>query len=395
MLRVTINHARSGMKLALPVLNPRRGNVLLNEGYVLDESMIRKLRRLEVREFWIDYPGSEVIQQFVSPTMLQAQGRVVSVMADLFESVQDQQSHVKLDFADYRRMLRELIEEMAIDRAACAYIAEFGGDSHSTLRHSAEVCFLSAMLGLNLQDYLVKQRPRLRPADAKNVISLALGAMLHDIGYLKLDPAVRERFERTRNENDPEWQQHVVLGHRFISGSTRPSAAGVVLQHHQHYDGSGFPREIDADGRYRGLMGEEIHVFARIVCVANHFDRLRHPGDGIVLPRVTALRKMLFTPLSARFDPVVLAELPRVVPAYAPGAVITLSNGESAMVVDWDKDDPCRPVVRVRESADSATGPIIDLREHRTLCVVEQDGFDVRRENFSLSESGWVLSAAA
>jgi len=218
--------------------------------------------------------------------------------------------------------------------------------------------------------------------------------MLHDVGKMLIDPAARERYERTRDHSDPEYREHVALGHKMITGAIAPSAAGVVLHHHQHFDGSGFPAADTRDGQARGLAGEDIHVLARIVCVANHFDRLRRPADGSVQPRVRVLRAMLGTRLAARFDPIVLATLPLVVPAYPPGSIVRLSSGERAVVTDWHTEAPCQPTVQLMCDADSNDQPIdansaregekIDLREASGLRVVEHDGVDVSGENFRL-----------
>jgi HD-GYP domain-containing protein (c-di-GMP phosphodiesterase class II) len=376
------------MKLALPILNPRHGNLLLKAGYVLDERIVSKLKEIEVREFWIDMPGSELIKQFVSPVVMETQGRIISELAEVFESAQER-SPVRMNFGQYRRLLRGLIEELATDSSAAAYIAEMGGSAGSELRHSAEVCFISVLLGLKLEEYLVAQRRRLPAFEAKNIISLALGAMVHDLGYLRLPLEVRQRYLQDRNENDAEWRAHVALGHQAVSGSIRPAAAGVVHQHHQHYDGSGFPTVLDDSGHPRGLVGEEIHVFARIVCVANHFDRLHYGGDGTIRPRVRVLKRMMSEPLRRRFDPVVLAALPKVVPAFPPGSRVKLSNGERGIVIDWHLEDPCRPVVR------NDMGITRDLRDYLHLCVVEHDGYDVRDDNFTLAQPGDKNKAAA
>jgi HD-GYP domain-containing protein (c-di-GMP phosphodiesterase class II) len=384
MLRVTISQAKPGMRLALPVRHPERGTVLLADGYVLEDSLIVKLVQMNVREVWIEYPDTEQIKKFLSPVVLHQQSTLVGTVADLFDHVH-QNAHAEMDFANYRRTLQGLIEALVSDPTAASYIVELGGKHESDLRHSSEVCFLSVLLGLKLQGYLVQQRKRLLPNDARNVVSLGLGAMLHDIGMTSLPSDVRDRYERTRDEADPQWRRHVVIGHKMVSGTVPASASGVVLHHHQHFDGSGFPEAKGETGLFHGLRGENIHVFARIVCVANHFDRLRQLGDGTVQPRVRVLKQMLSAPLATRFDPVILGALPLVVPAFSPGSMVMLSSGECAIVTDWHPDAPCQPTVRVIEKKPErgATCPReVDLRQHASITIVEHDGLDVSHDSF-------------
>jgi len=61
----------------------------------------------------------------------------------------------------------------------------------------------------------------------------------------------------------------------MVHGEVEPSAATVVLNHHQQYDGSGYSGEGNA-----ALDGQQIHVLARIVALTDQFDRTRHLIDG-------------------------------------------------------------------------------------------------------------------
>ena len=325
----------------------------------------------------------------ISPVVMEYHGRMVAQVATMFDTIH-QKAHAELDFPAFRRALTDLICSMVGEPTAATYIAEMGGAGGNELRHASEVCFLSVLLGLKLQGYLVMQRRRLQPTQARNVVNLGLGAMMHDVGMQALDEETRRQQVQTRDMSDPVWRSHPLLGHRMVSGTISPAAAGVVLHHHQHYDGSGFPAQTNRRGRRRALAGEEIHVFARIVCVANHFDRLRYAADGTMQPRVRVLRRMLMSDLTRRFDPVVLAALPLVVPAYTPGSLITLSNGRRAIVLQWHSDSPCQPTVHplnmdgqpARDDEDRRV--TVDLRDHTDLVIIEQDGEDVSEDNFRL-----------
>jgi len=390
MLRVPLNQALPGMRLALPVLHPQRGSVLLTEGYGLDEPLIRRLRAMEVGDLWVEYPDTVQIKQYVSPAILNQQTQVIGMVADMFDSVH-RDAHAEIGFIDYRKTIQGLIEALVSEPAAASYIVELGGGALNELRHASEVCLLSVLLGLKLQGYLVQQRKRLLPKDARDVVSLGLGAMLHDIGISAMDPQIRMRWEQMRDDRDPEWRAHVTLGHKMMSGAIPPAAAGVILHHHQHYDGSGFPTTVGFDKKARGLAGDDIHVFARIVCVANHFDRMRRPAQGDPQPRVRVLKNMLAGRLTSRFDPVILASLPLVVPAYPPGSVVTLSNGEKAVVTAWHPEAPCQPTVQLLPDSTpqllrgTSSQPIrYDLRDRTDLLVVEHEGSDVSRDNFRL-----------
>ena len=105
------------MKLAVPVLHPQRGYTLLTEGFELDMPLIRKLIELDIHEFWIEYPGTQQIKQYVSPAVFQQQSQMISVVADMFDAVH-QDAYAKIDFPHYRRTLQSFIESLVNDPRA-------------------------------------------------------------------------------------------------------------------------------------------------------------------------------------------------------------------------------------------------------------------------------------
>lgn len=390
MLRVPIIRARPGMELALDVLHPVSGQRLLSRGFPLDAHLIAKLRELRVHEVWVRYPAAEEICRYVAPAVLEHHARLVGLVADLFGSMHSR-AHADLDFVPYREALGGMIESLAQHDDAAIYLVEMGGGNGSSLRHAIETCFLSVLLGVRLRDYLVHQRKRLSVGAATDITPLALGALLIDLGMDHIDPTVRARWERTGDEGDPRFREHVQLGYRLLSGRIPPSAAAVVLHHHQRFDGRGFPTRAELDNSAgppeSGLAGREIHVFARIAAVADRFDRLRNPDDGNLVPRVRVLHRMLSRPESSRYDPEVLRALVTVVPAFAPGTIVRLSDGTRVVVTSWHPSHPCRPTVRPVETLDAARGrdtDAIDLRDRSDLRIVEQDGQDVSSDNFTL-----------
>jgi HD-GYP domain-containing protein (c-di-GMP phosphodiesterase class II) len=266
------------------------------------------------------------------------------------------------------------------------------------LRHASSVCMLSVLMGLRLDDYLVIERSRLTSHAARDVASLGVGAMLHDVGMLRLDPEVVHVWQQTQDESDVRFQKHVFLGHELVREAVGPAASAVVLHHHQKYDGSGFPRRMRLDGGLEPLSGSEIHIFARIVAAADLFDRLRYPPgappESAPLPVVRALRTLRQQPYAGWLDPMVYKALLAVMPAYAPGTMVELSNGARGVVTEWFPDDPCRPCVQeLRDpgkdfARGAPAGERFVLRDTPGLQVVRAEGEDVSADNFYPTNPG-------
>ncbi len=391
MLRVPLIQARPGMQLATPVLHPDRPDtMLLRAGFTLDDRSIERLRSMFLPEIWIEYPDLRFIEKFISPKIAQQRGATQKMLTEIFDRLSSNAS-AKLDYPTYRNTIRDFVQSLIDEPDAALYIQAMSEGNRPLMRHSADVTFLSLLMGLKLDAYLIAQRKRLAAHRAKEVVALGVGAMLHDIGLLEIDEEALQRFYKTNDESDPEFRRHVELAYEHINGELDAPAAAAILHHHQHFDGSGFPARESGDGEMRGLAGEEIHIFARILTAADLFDRLRYPNPSEgPIPTVSALNAMRQEPYRDWVDPVVFKSLLSVVPAYAPGTVVKLSNGERGAVVDWDPADPCRPTVQqivpleqlCDRGADNAAGVKYVLSERRDLSIVEADGVDVSDANF-------------
>lgn len=93
---------------------------------------------------------------------------------------------------------------------------------------------------------------------------------MHDIGKVAIPDEI---LLKRGSLDEAQWdvmRQHPTIGYDILKGSERPileAAATIAHQHHEKYDGSGYPQ---------GLSGEAIHPYARIVAVADVFDALTH-----------------------------------------------------------------------------------------------------------------------
>ncbi|QQE13648.1 HD domain-containing protein [Planctomycetota bacterium] len=399
MLRIDIHEARDGMALALPVQNPQvPSRTLLKAGFKLSDSIVRKLTDSGVKNIWVRYPALDFLDKFIDNSKLQAQQEVVTAITDTFEKLQTEAA-AKLNYNTYLTNVAELVDSVISNPTSSLFLGDLTDSPDDLLRHSSATTYISLLLALKLEGYLVKERKHVNPARAKTVTNLGLGAMLHDIGLKELPEEVLAHYQETNEETDPEFQQHPLLGFRAVRGQIDPSAATIVLNHHQRYDGSGYAgKDIPI------LEGKNIHVFARLVAVAEQFDRLRNPQNMPQQPTVLALRAISQDPLASKFDPQILAALLDVVPPYAPGSVVKLSDNRHAVVIDHNTQTPCRPIVQIipnpatidPNDEDPPTGPQIDLAgQPNELYVAEAENHDVTQFNFPRPQSLTAQSSLA
>ncbi|MDO8943207.1 MAG: DUF3369 domain-containing protein [Desulfobacterales bacterium] len=111
---------------------------------------------------------------------------------------------------------------------------------------------------------------RLAGIDEERAQLLQMAAPLHDVGKIAIPDAILNKPGRLTDEERRLMMTHAELGHQILSSSNRDvfqTAALVALQHHEKWDGTGYPR---------GLRGEEIDIFGRIVGLVDVFDALSH-----------------------------------------------------------------------------------------------------------------------
>lgn len=396
MLRVEVKLAKPGMTLALPVRNPNNpGRQLLSAGYVLNDEVIDRLKELAVREVVVRYPGLEALDKYISPAVLERRGALARRLEHTLDQVKHRAS-ANIPYETYLSELGGLIDGLLANTAGILFIEEAGSTRTSMLEHASSVAYMSLLIGLKLDSYLIRQRRSLPPRYARMLGNLGLGAMLHDVGLLKLEPHVIQRFEETGNTEDPAWRAHTRIGYELVRGQCEPTAAVVVLDHHQRFDGSGFPYRRGVDGRPSAPSGERIHIFARIAMVADAYDELRHPADGSTVPAVRVMAKMLSNDCLPWFDPQVMQAFVQVTPPYPPMSPVKLSDGRWAVPLEHNVAEPCRPKVQVIPALGDGTpdfdesacydSPVIDLADHPDLQIVFAEGQDVTADNFVLPD---------
>lgn len=385
MLRVELRQAKPGMELSLPVTHPSRPDTtLLRAGFVLDAHSIDRLKELGMRNVWIRYPGLEFVCQHISPAIVDAGQRLTAAISETFEA---SMTHVgaKMDYARYRAAVGHLMDKLASRSKAGLFVVDLAGSEIPMARSAGHGCFLSMLMGMKLDTYLMMSRSRLGTG-ARDVSSLGMGALLRDVGMLHLSEELQWKWRATWDESDPAWREHVRIGYELVRGHIEPSAAAAVLHHHQRFDGSGFLNRKTYSGELVPYCGEDIHIFARIIAAADLFDRMRYPpADGpgepepIPTPTVRVLNRLLRGPESAWLDPIVVRALINVVPAFAPGSMVMLNNGQQCVVVDWKSDDPCRPIVAPMDDAMldpnryEPPAEVIDLQKTPELWIEETE----------------------
>lgn len=168
------------------------------------------------------------------------------------------------------------------DRGSIAELFKLSGESLTEHTHALHVSAYSVALG-----------KRVGVNDQTQVYALGLGALLHDIGKSRIDPAI---LSKPGELDDDEWQlvrQHPEMGEQILyhRDIVPVLSRRIVLEHHERVNGKGYPKGIKSQ-----------HHFSRIVAIADCFNTLTsvRPYAKAMTP-FDALKFMVQT-MRAEFD---------------------------------------------------------------------------------------------
>ena len=209
--------------------------------------------------------------------------------------------------------------------------------------------------------------------------------LLHDVGKMRVPPEILNKPGKLTPEEMEEIKRHPVYGYEMVKGEVATVAEQVVLNHHQRWDGCGYPARVDkASGQtLPPLVGKQIPVFCRIATVVDVYDAATtNRCYQQAKPPVRVLHEMR-TICRGFFDPIVERAFYEIIPPFPIGQVVTLSSGIEAAVVDFNPRHPLRPKVQCLRSAagerfEDPSLEEIDLAIYPELYISEIDGQDVR-----------------
>jgi HD-GYP domain-containing protein (c-di-GMP phosphodiesterase class II) len=261
-----------------------------------------------------------------------------------------------LDLGDTQNMVGSVLERFLDDPSAVLALATIRGESDHQLFHSLNVMIFSVALGQRLG------------LPEEGLRSLALSALLHDVGKTAFDAGNPDQVEAMR-------AMHPGVGAEILQrlALEDPAPMLVAYEHHMYANGTGFP---DREADYVP------HPYSRMVTIANRYDNLT-VGDE----RVDALTPdkaivQVLREAGSLLDPFFARLFASALGVFPIGSMVRLSD-QSVGVVCGHGDDPLAPSVRLAYDADgheldSPQELDLSLGEVRIVEVIEADSLNVK-----------------
>jgi HD-GYP domain-containing protein (c-di-GMP phosphodiesterase class II) len=219
------------------------------------------------------------------------------------------------DMRETRQVTERFADQIAADPAQALLLTTVKSHDEYTYHHMINVCVLSLALGHAIG------------LEREQVVNLGIGALLHDVGKVKVP---REILQYAGPLDEEQWrivQHHPVDGTGLILLTSRDlyhPAATVVLEHHAAYDASGYPTLL---GRRQPTL------LSRIVAVADCFDAVTSARPYRQAEERRQALALLQASAGKGFDPRVVRAFVRMMGLYPIGTLVELSTGDVGVVV--------------------------------------------------------------
>lgn len=348
MAKIPVSQLKAGAVLAHDVLT-QRNNVLFIKGRVVSDKDLEVLMAFLI-------PAVEVADGDEAQTSVQSEARDNGGFPS-FEASYDQMLQLlkrvfaivdaggeALPVLDVRNGLEELVSHADSYHALHFSPKHFQMPDfiyHNSIMVSLTSYCMARWIGLASKDFL----------------PVALAGLLHDIGNARIDPAILFKPDRLSVDEMDALKKHTVIGYQML----RPVPAineGVklaALQHHEREDGSGYPL---------GVRGDKIHLYSKIVAVADMFhamttSRFHKSGTSPYLA-LEQLQAEAF----GKLDPHLVSTFIERATQFHHGTIVRLSDNRIGEIVFSDRSYPTRPWVNV-------SGSIVNLIVERNLYIQE------------------------
>ena len=335
------------------------GQVLLNEGVKLEHRLIKRLIEMGIYYIYIKDKKTNGIhvKDPLSPKLKKKAMDSIEKHFHEFEHVKDVNNSLIIEKAgkSLTGLIRELLFEIKNNEDLLVLLSDVYTYDHYIFTHSFNVTLYSLAIGMALK------------LPEKDLELLGLGAILHDVGKMKVPENILLKPGKLNFDEYQEIKKHAQDGFDLLRKIPTISliVAHCAYQHHERLDGSGYPR---------GIKGADIHYFGKIIAIADVFDavtsnrvyrRAMLPHEGL---------EILYSGSGSLFETKIIEAFRQAVAIYPVGITVELNDDRKGVVCKQNIGLSERPIVRIIEESGLEVTPYeIDLKDELDIMITGCD----------------------
>ena len=306
-------------------------------------TILKKIKELKIFSLYIiDEYSSAEIEDIIKPELRQ---KSISVIKETFSDIERIASVHKFEkrnlseytnqekkyFNSINEIAEEILENVLSNKNVLLSLVDIKSMDNYTYSHCVNVAVISIILGISLN------------LSKKKLTYLCIGALIHDIGKSFIPKEILQKPDKLTPEEFEIIKCHPRYGYEFLGNSFNLSShiKLIVLQHHERFDGLGYPN---------GIIGNKISYLARIVSIADVYDALTsdRPYKRAMCP--SDALEYLMSNAGTLFDYDMINIFCKIVIPFPQGTIVSLSNGDIGIVEETLPNFPLRPIVKIVKS---------------------------------------------
>lgn len=340
-----IDSVKPGMKLGKTIYDDRNKE-LLKAGTELSLSLIERLKSKGFHTLCIDTLDSkDIILEDTIPITVRHQA--ITALRNL-------------DIPSVMDSAKEIVSSICSSLNISFDLLDLRNHENFDYEHAVTVAEMSVAIGKELKDTSGESLFNQEQLD-----TLAIAALLHDIGKRCADKRVLEKLNVSKNNKDTAIQYSEklipVYGYSLLKDNilVNAQAKAAILFHKTDENGANMPIAIPLD---------KVHLFAKIIHVADTYDILVNQKNekGLYFSN-SEIVEYLMGSCGSKFNLDVVKTFVAHIPIYPKGTRIVLSDGREGIVYENKVGEMLRPKVYL------FNGEILDLAENNSLTIVSTD----------------------
>jgi HD-GYP domain len=359
MRRVQIGMVKPGDKVAKPIFQ-ENGNVLLGEGVVLNARYIERLVNLGIDSLFIeDGVTDDIVPEDTirEETRTEAVNVIYKTMNSLKEDFGSKGRTIAPDMGrNFRAIFGSIMQDLAARPNMLVNLSSIHSMDAYLFQHSFNVAVLAGIMGIA------------KGFNRMQLEELGIGALLFDVGMTRMPKELLNHTGAYTKEQLALLHTHPKEGFDILRKYHDISivSAHCALQHHERYNGTGYPRSLKED---------EIHIYAQIVGLADTFDALVSPRPHRKRYTTSEAVEFLFAAGGTYFDHELIKLFCSHISVYPVSTTLLLSTGQEAVVTENNELAVHRPRVRIIKEKDGTVpkSPYeIELRDELHITIVKE-----------------------